>query len=113
MTSATAENMSVLSSASEPQLQTTPPRVDPAPDLLDAPQRPPIANAPLTLLLLAHNDEAHLNEVVAGWIDQLKLRGKRWKIVLVDDGSTDGTRALAESLAERQPLVQVLGHDQA
>jgi teichuronic acid biosynthesis glycosyltransferase TuaG len=33
-----------------------------------------------------------------------------WEMLIVDDGSTDGSRALAEDLAARDPRLRVLGH---
>ncbi len=34
-----------------------------------------------------------------------------WEMLLVDDGSTDGSRALAERLAAREPRLRLLGGD--
>jgi glycosyltransferase involved in cell wall biosynthesis len=76
----------------------------------DPPELPPIASAPLSVLLLAHDDAPHLAEVLGGWVAQLRDLGRDYELLVVDDGSRDGTGGLAEFLAGRQPRLRVLRH---
>src|SRR5260370_25397987 len=57
--------------------------------------RPPIAWAPISLLLPLHNEEAMLKGVVNAWVANLDRLERDYEIILVDDGSTDGTASLA------------------
>ena len=66
-------------------------------------ERPPIADAPLSVLLLAHNEGPSLEEVVTAWITYLNGLKREYEIILVDDGSTDGTEAWADAPAEPFP----------
>src|SRR5262249_56833434 len=66
---------------------------DPMPDPA---QRPPIAAAPLSLVLVAHNAAAYLGEVLGGWKVVLDGLARPYEIILVDDGSTDETGPLAD-----------------
>lgn len=71
------------------------------------PSLPPVASEPLSLVLLAHNAEAHVAGVVEGWRQTLAARNVPFEIVLVDDGSSDRTAALAQEM----PGLKVLRHE--
>jgi glycosyltransferase involved in cell wall biosynthesis len=75
----------------------------------ELPSLPPVATQPLSLVLLAHNAEAHVAGVVEGWRQTLAARNVPFEIILVDDGSSDRTAALAGEL----PEVKLLRHDKA
>ena len=77
----------------------------------DAPDLPPIATEPLSILLLAHNEAAHLEDVLRSWVHELARREPDYEILVVDDGSTDGTAALAETLTATLPQVRLLRHE--
>jgi glycosyltransferase involved in cell wall biosynthesis len=77
----------------------------------ECPELPPIATEPLSALLVAHNEEPHLEEVLAGWVAELGRRERDYEILVVDDGSTDRTAALVEELAARFPQVRLLRHE--
>jgi glycosyltransferase involved in cell wall biosynthesis len=76
----------------------------------EPPKLPPIATEPLSLLLLAHNEAAHLDAVLASWAAVLDGLGRDYEILLVDDGSSDQTGTLAERLVEKYPHLRVLRH---
>jgi glycosyltransferase involved in cell wall biosynthesis len=78
----------------------------------DAPELPLIANEPISLILTAHNEEAHLDEVFDGWLTVLDSLGRDYEILLVNDGSSDRTGLLAEARAAQHPRLRVLGHAQ-
>jgi glycosyltransferase involved in cell wall biosynthesis len=77
----------------------------------DPPDLPPIATAPLSALLLAHNEAPHLEGVLESWVSELTRRERDYEILVVDDGSGDGTAALTESLTARFPRVRLLRHE--
>src|SRR5258708_1714190 len=77
---------------------------------MPAPQAlPPIATEPLSVVLLAHNASAHVEEVLADWLAFLDARGGEGELVLVDDASTDDTASRAAAVATTQPRLRVLG----
>jgi glycosyltransferase involved in cell wall biosynthesis len=76
-------------------------------DLLD---RPPIASAALSLVLPLSNVEAVLKDVAARWDALLKSLDRDYEILLVDDGSSDGSAALVDALAKELPRIRVLKH---
>jgi glycosyltransferase involved in cell wall biosynthesis len=69
---------------------------------------PPIADQPVSVILLAHNDEAHLEKVLDAWLGQFVSLGKQCEILVVDDHSADATVAKAEALCARRPLARAL-----
>jgi glycosyltransferase involved in cell wall biosynthesis len=78
----------------------------------EPPKLPPIATEPLSVLLLAHNDAACLGTVLAAWAAVLDSLNRESDIILVDDGSSDQTGALAESMTEKYPRLRVFRHPQ-
>jgi glycosyltransferase involved in cell wall biosynthesis len=76
----------------------------------EPPERIAIAQAPLSVVLPAYNAEAVLEPVLAGWAAYLDGLGRDYEILVVDDGSTDGTGGLAEALRQKYPRVRCLRH---
>jgi glycosyltransferase involved in cell wall biosynthesis len=72
---------------------------------------PPIADQPISVVLLAHNEEPHLEAVLAEWVALLDGLNRDYELLLVDDGSTDRTAAIAEQLAAGFPRLRVLRHE--
>jgi glycosyltransferase involved in cell wall biosynthesis len=75
----------------------------------EPPPLPPIATQPLSVVLLAHNAGAHLQAVVAGWLAFLSGLGREFELIVVDDGSTDGTADLKTHLPDH-PHVRFRHH---
>ncbi|MDZ7736267.1 MAG: glycosyltransferase [Gammaproteobacteria bacterium] len=68
-----------------------------------------VSEGPLVSVLMpAFNAQATLGYAVGGLLDQTY---KNLEILIVDDGSSDRTRGIAEDFARRDDRVRVLGHD--
>jgi dolichol-phosphate mannosyltransferase len=65
----------------------------------------------LHILLPAFNEEQNLRAEVSSLDAACRREGLAYEIVVVDDGSSDGTAALAKSLAEQSPL-RLIEHGQ-
>jgi glycosyltransferase AglD len=61
----------------------------------------------LSVVLPAHNEEAILATTVAELVEGLRERGRRFELLIEENGSTDTTAALAASLAAEHPEVRV------
>lgn len=79
----------------------------------ELPRLPPIASQPLSVVLLAHNRAHHLETALSSWVTFLNGLDREYEIIVVDDGSTDGSAALADKLASSYRRVVVLRHDRA
>jgi glycosyltransferase involved in cell wall biosynthesis len=73
-------------------------------------ERPPIAQAPLSVILPVDNGEAWLEKVLGNWFAYLDTLGRDYEVLVVNDGNADGTAALAASLATKQPRLRHLQH---
>jgi glycosyltransferase involved in cell wall biosynthesis len=71
----------------------------------EPPLLPPLTDAPLSLILLARDDAEHLHDVVLSWQTVLNGLNRPFEVIVVDDGSRDGTPFLAGGL----PGVRLLG----
>src|SRR5438477_1977691 len=65
----------------------------------------------LTVILPVFDSEKTLGKAVSGWLAVLDSLGRPYELLIVDDGSVDGTKAQAEHLAERNQRIRVLHHD--
>src|SRR6266404_4030010 len=73
-------------------------------------ERSPIAQAPLSVVLPAYNVEAHLEKVLGNWVAYLDTLGRDYEVLVVNDGSTDGTAESAGALATKYPRFRHLLH---
>jgi glycosyltransferase involved in cell wall biosynthesis len=71
-------------------------------------ERPPIAQAPLSLVLAVHNAEAAIEACLRGWAAQFKGLDRETEILVADEGSTDRTTDLAEALGSALGPLRVL-----
>jgi dolichol-phosphate mannosyltransferase len=60
------------------------------------------------LILPTYNEAENIGAIVPAALEQLALTGREHTILIVDDGSPDGTGRLADGLAKRHPEVRVL-----
>jgi glycosyltransferase involved in cell wall biosynthesis len=66
----------------------------------------------LSVVLPAYNEEPNVEAVVHQALDCLPRLAGEFEVIVVDDGSTDGTAAVVESLlAEHHPRVRLLRHE--
>jgi glycosyltransferase involved in cell wall biosynthesis len=75
------------------------------------PTLPPVADQPVSAILLADNDGPHLEAVVAEWVMFFNSLDRDYEIILVDDGSNDQTVRLVTPLKDRHGRVKVIRHD--
>ena len=64
----------------------------------------------ISVVMPVYNGEAFVARAVQSVLDQTS---PRWEIVAVDDGSRDGTRAILERFAARDPRIRVLHQENA
>jgi glycosyltransferase involved in cell wall biosynthesis len=65
----------------------------------------------VSCVIMAYNEEATLAEATRDVHEALAAFGDRdFEILIVDDGSTDGTAAIAAEMAARHPEVHVITH---
>ena len=82
-----------------------------------APDAPPVGGPPqrlldgVTVVLPAYNEEENLAEAVRAAIAAAEQVSRRQEIVVVDDGSQDGTAALAAALAAMDSRVRLVRHE--
>jgi glycosyltransferase involved in cell wall biosynthesis len=69
----------------------------------------PISRA-VSLVVPMFNEERSIERLLDVAVPALESHATEWEIVLVDDGSTDGTVDLAEERAAEEPRIRVLVH---
>jgi glycosyltransferase involved in cell wall biosynthesis len=75
------------------------------------PEAAPARVPRLSYFFPAHNEEANLEELVTEALGTLPSLAETFEVIAVDDGSTDGTPALADALAARHPdVVRAVHH---
>lgn len=60
----------------------------------------------ITVVMAAYNEAAELETAVTGVVEGLRDRQADFEVIVVENGSTDGTVALGESLAAAMPELQ-------
>jgi glycosyltransferase involved in cell wall biosynthesis len=80
-----------------------------APTAIDEqPSSGPLTTRGLSVVLPAHNEEQVIEQTVRRCVEILSVVAPEYEIIVVDDGSTDRTGALAEALAAENPHIRVL-----
>lgn len=77
-----------------------------------APGRP-VGGPDVSVVMPAYNEEALLEAAVTEVVEGLRHRDLDFELTVVENGSTDGTRRVADQLAARHPEVSVLSLDDA
>lgn len=70
----------------------------------------PRSRRSVTVVVPALNEARGLEGAVDIILAALARRGTAYEVIIIDDGSTDGTGMLADGLAARHPRVQALHH---
>jgi glycosyltransferase involved in cell wall biosynthesis len=63
----------------------------------------------ITILMPAYNEERHIQQGIKGIVNIVSKLGYDYEVIIIDDGSTDNTRNVAEKIANN-PHVQVIGY---
>jgi dolichol-phosphate mannosyltransferase len=74
-------------------------------------ERAPIATSPISAVVPAYQAEKHLAAGVQALVSQLDALQRAYEVLIVDDGSTDGTRGVAREWADKNSAVRCLNHD--
>lgn len=65
----------------------------------------------LSIVVPAYNEEARIGSSLAEMLAYLEKQNYDFEVLVVDDGSTDGTRALVEGFIPEHPRLRVLHYD--
>jgi glycosyltransferase involved in cell wall biosynthesis len=71
----------------------------------------PILEGSLALVIPAHNESANIARVISGCRQVLPALARDWQIILVDDGSSDGTATVAADSVGDPARLRVIRHD--
>lgn len=77
---------------------------------MPTPREDETAAPDLTVVLMTYNEVECLATVAAELLDALQELARPAELLIVDDGSTDGSGALADRIAKQRPGVTVLHH---
>jgi glycosyltransferase involved in cell wall biosynthesis len=65
----------------------------------------------ISVFLPSHNEEANVERVVRGFLAELPKVAASWEVIVVNDGSSDHTGAIAGALATQDSHVKVVNHE--
>jgi glycosyltransferase involved in cell wall biosynthesis len=71
----------------------------------------PVRLDSLSVFLPAHNEAGNIERVVNDWRAELPRVTNDWEIIVVDDGSRDGTGEIADRMNAADPRVRVVHHE--
>ncbi len=69
------------------------------------------AGLELSVVCPFYNEEVILTEALAAMLASLRRLDKEWELIVVDDGSTDGSRGIAKAAAADEPRLRVIHYD--
>lgn len=64
----------------------------------------------VSIIIPAYNEEENIPLLVEGFVELTKETRFEFEVLLIDDGSTDGTYTAAKKLARKHPFLKVLKH---
>lgn len=75
------------------------------------PIQPESSRFDISVMVMAYNEVGNVEPVVRELVRALRLLALPWELVIIDDGSTDGTVSLSDTLAAEISGVRVLHHE--
>ena len=86
-----------------------------APSVADAQhdEQPPATGLAVSVVMPAYNEAEILSSSVQAVVEGLRARGREFELIVVENGSTDGTPAIADALARAEPEVRTEHCDEA
>ena len=64
----------------------------------------------LSVVIPAYNEASRIERTLERIVEYLNARGEPYEILVVSDGSDDGTEAIVQRFAERAPQVRLLAY---
>lgn len=65
----------------------------------------------ISVFLPTFNEEGSIEGVVLGVKKVLEKTAEKWEIIVVNDGSVDGTRGIVEKLSSKDERIRVISHE--
>jgi glycosyltransferase involved in cell wall biosynthesis len=76
-----------------------------------SPMPPDTCLTSLSVVLPCHDEEENVADAIRAAVAAAAVTSDRFEVLVVDDGSTDATRAIAATASFGDPRVRVLAHD--
>jgi len=73
-------------------------------------ERPTHAPLDLSIVVIAYNEQATLNDVIERTIDTVEAMGIGYEVLVVDDASTDETPSIAAEYSRTRPRIRHVRH---
>lgn len=64
----------------------------------------------LSVFFPSYNEEAHLELTIKKTIKVLKEVASKWEIIIVNDGSSDRTKEIAQTLSKEDKRIRIINH---
>lgn len=71
----------------------------------------PMIDAPfVTIVVMAYNEEVGLRPTIERTVNLFQADGRTFEVLVIDDGSTDATAAIADQMASADARIRVIHH---
>jgi len=65
----------------------------------------------LSIFLPTYNEEGNIEKVVKNTVSAAEQNAEKWELIIVNDGSIDRTKEIAESLSKVDKRIRVINHE--